>query len=1233
MSNGFAVRTATRTVFAGSSGLDNGVRECCRKLRVQNSSESDFASLLFITANANGITPIAANHAQLAARTVHSELNLPSIGAIVSSFSMSESCSISVAVATLSAINKKTPSVDSLAFSFDASHTRRLPFRSHKSVGRWFDASTLQDDANIQNFNVNEFVSISKNTSTPVPDNLAGKSDSVDGDLRDRNGLVLTLADSDGGLVWNNQLKTMFPLMQKMGIVVPMTPFVTGLTNTLFINGTVLDGGLVGLAMPSVSKYFEPSVTYSFQNLTPITQEFMEISSCQGNIILTLDTSPATAKILESIALSSSTPSFSEHLGVHQLQESFDAKISSDNALFLEITSNNLDSAYRRVYRIIAGDLRKGNIAVDTLMDLRVGMRVRFLYRPKKAFIRADAGTTAKSPLRFTSVPESEDIQSNEQKELESNKNKINQESEPISCLLDDNAILLLAICHVPFVGETASIVSNGILTLLTHCDSSGPFKNGINCVEILIKRLLNFKIRQFAKHQKNLNDILRDNSVTTLLLTNFIRSQGSNFLSNRIFPALESLTPLLPLCEMDPKNLSSDDNQTCFDHQISESQKNLVAACVAVIDAITENASEMPNVICRLCTFIKSSINKSSINDENESKYVLADSSETPNQTFLDARVSKCTDNSKNSSRSNSKSTVNSVSNLDIFIPDESIPLPSRQPSNSNIHQGQLEQLTAPGSPNSLISIPRSAASSVYTLAGASGTHIITEGNTQPPPPSLITRSRACSSTNNACISTAAIKASNTAHSSICRRKSTQSSAENKIGTTAGLAARLWSLFQTSARVSPVAVNSVNEEEDKFTKPQLLGSVSKTPEKLHSKNSDGNNPSTLDNSTNSVDTSCFAKNIAVITLNSTVPSLLPLPLLNNIVQQWIEDLQINVIAATPTPHGNAFLEKLCNEDIKIFANNEHPQFETECGEFLGPAREDEILVNFLDDNEDGIAAAVVLDEFFGELRLSRQSEKAAYFSNLFRNAVNGTPRRHSTTKLSSSSTAAGFNSTFSTYTIPQARKSTPALLQTKNKPLATETNGLFKRRKSLPTPNFFNKSAATTAVPIDPEALIFRRSSKRALLSSKILLGFRKQPQEEVLEQNIAITRRNRGSKFRDLFTSERRSKSDGDGTIPLLLTPLDKEVYAVQAMFLTLSREMKVIADTVSNASEFCLSDMEFGGSLKTNFGRFKAWCEKEYAVDFTSNKSRDYFHGSGGGIFASGKQLTADITVFSL
>ncbi|KAJ3355009.1 hypothetical protein HDU83_004180 [Entophlyctis luteolus] len=415
------VHTAAVSVAAAASSpalLASCVRRCVRDaLQLPQSAgaagSATTAALLFIAPGRNTQLPVAACRA--AAESLHSSLKayfsreVPSIGALVSSISQpyptnslpdgSSNCRISVSLLHTEG------DIRASAFKLDSSFTSASPFRSDKPVGRWFDALAGRDLTHPQNFNVDQFKSMSRNSASVFAtetskskfshDSLVKSLVFADENGLESNGLLMTISDKDPNAVWN-AFSHSLPALEMVGLISPMTPFITGLENTLFMNGSVVDGGLVGLSLANTSKVpaskVDTVVWNSYPHLLPIGNE-MEITSCRGNIILTLNTTHATEQILSSI-------SSAENQSGANL-EGFTNTISSDNALYISIRDSSASTS-AAVHRIVAGDLAKGNIAVDTQRDLHPGMRATIMYLPKKiAASNPDARPISDAALRF----------------------------------------------------------------------------------------------------------------------------------------------------------------------------------------------------------------------------------------------------------------------------------------------------------------------------------------------------------------------------------------------------------------------------------------------------------------------------------------------------------------------------------------------------------------------------------------------------------------------------------------------------------------------------------------------------------------------------------------------------------------------------------------------------------------------------------------------------------------
>jgi small ligand-binding sensory domain FIST len=146
-----------------------------------------------------------------------------------------------------------------------------------------------------------------------------------------------------------------------------MTPFVTGVPYTLYMKDKIASGGLFGVVLRNVNTKSKSKINLEYPGLKPFGEP-MKITSCRGNVILTLDEGSAARHLLS-------------------VTDEIPSVISQDHALYLEVNVPKLTGALTstassmgestKVYRITSGDPSKGTLAVDTLKDLQEGMTVR----------------------------------------------------------------------------------------------------------------------------------------------------------------------------------------------------------------------------------------------------------------------------------------------------------------------------------------------------------------------------------------------------------------------------------------------------------------------------------------------------------------------------------------------------------------------------------------------------------------------------------------------------------------------------------------------------------------------------------------------------------------------------------------------------------------------------------------------------------------------------------------
>ncbi|KAJ3097658.1 Ras GTPase activating protein ira2 [Phlyctochytrium planicorne] len=183
--------------------------------------------------------------------------------------------------------------------------------------------------------------------------------------------------------------------------------------------------------------------------------------------------------------------------------------------------------------------------------------------------------------------------------------------------LLANNCNLLALICQAPIAGDTAAVISKGIISLLRQ-------QNG-NLAELFLQRLLSAKIIQYREYYvdvetkedtlrfwiredkkkgRDLSDVIRDNSMAAMLLNAFSRCEGMAYLNYSLGPALKSVMCYMDQCEIDPQKLNAES-----DTDIHANEERLKQSCAALIQSIADRKDVMPQSIRRICSYIKTSI------------------------------------------------------------------------------------------------------------------------------------------------------------------------------------------------------------------------------------------------------------------------------------------------------------------------------------------------------------------------------------------------------------------------------------------------------------------------------------------------------------------------------------------------------------------------------------------------------------------------------------------------
>ncbi|KAI9305417.1 hypothetical protein BJ944DRAFT_161804 [Cunninghamella echinulata] len=173
--------------------------------------------------------------------------------------------------------------------------------------------------------------------------------------------MILMASDNEPDQLLNT-LDHHFPVTPKFGIVGASTPFINhGLPYTLFYNDQIMKAGTVGFI--SYSSDNNNNNNNNLLNDIQIQYPYLEslgspftITRARGNVILDLDDKGATRLLLDLINK---------------------VNVSKDEEFYLGIFSKNGND--KTVARITSGDPARGNMSVDTTLDLYEGQYVQFM--------------------------------------------------------------------------------------------------------------------------------------------------------------------------------------------------------------------------------------------------------------------------------------------------------------------------------------------------------------------------------------------------------------------------------------------------------------------------------------------------------------------------------------------------------------------------------------------------------------------------------------------------------------------------------------------------------------------------------------------------------------------------------------------------------------------------------------------------------------------------------------
>ncbi|KAF9277404.1 hypothetical protein BGZ68_009320 [Mortierella alpina] len=302
-----------------------------------------------------------------------------------------------VSTLTLTPAHASTPSADRLIqcrpFYLSGADSRRKRLKE-KSVGKWARSQDIEERSldTADAWSSFKSISIGQNQ-VQVP--AAILSPQSEGGAEHQEQDVLMISDLEVHQ-FLEALDVASPTASKVGLMASSTPFITGRPVTMFYDGKLVQDGVLGVSLVKKAgshKHIEGATRTSveYPSMAPLGPA-MQITRCRGNIILELDESNATRLLLDRLQATTLTKDKEFFLATGE-------PTTAD-----QDEDSNVDMSNATVYRITGGDPSKGNMAVDTVHDLKVGQWVQFIHHDKVQehghFVSPDRAH--KDTVRFT---------------------------------------------------------------------------------------------------------------------------------------------------------------------------------------------------------------------------------------------------------------------------------------------------------------------------------------------------------------------------------------------------------------------------------------------------------------------------------------------------------------------------------------------------------------------------------------------------------------------------------------------------------------------------------------------------------------------------------------------------------------------------------------------------------------------------------------------------------------
>eukprot|EP00833_Pecoramyces_ruminatium_P006783 jgi/Orpsp1_1/1180815/evm.model.c7180000074736.1 len=177
-------------------------------------------------------------------------------------------------------------------------------------------------------------------------------------------------------------------------------------------------------------------------------------------------------------------------------------------------------------------------------------------------------------------------------------------------------------LCSTLVFNESVTQLSTPILNIIKYVNKQKKFITEENFIIMLLMN----KVTHFENKRKNITDLLRDNSIPIMLLNNYTKENGHDYLMKTLAGPMEKVLPMKKNENENDNNLNDDDNkQMNMDNNIDgseekevdidkeevkkqtdiilkENTQNIQKACTLLLKAITTSKNFMPSGFKSIC-------------------------------------------------------------------------------------------------------------------------------------------------------------------------------------------------------------------------------------------------------------------------------------------------------------------------------------------------------------------------------------------------------------------------------------------------------------------------------------------------------------------------------------------------------------------------------------------------------------------------------------------------------